>query len=53
MENIRDKYKVELDKRKKDKKIIEKKNFDIASYPFGAEEMLLNRELKELDRDER
>lgn len=52
MENIREKYKVELDKKEKDKKKIERQRCDIASYPFGAEEMLLNQELKELDERE-
>ena len=51
MENIREKYKVELDnKKEKCKKKIAETSYDVASYPFGAEEMLLNDELKELDR---
>ena len=50
MDNIREKYKVELDSKKdKDKKKVEKTSYDVASYPFGADEMLLNRELKEFD----
>jgi len=49
MGNIREKYKVEPDN-KKDKKI-EKTSYDVASYPFGAEEMLLNAELRNLDKD--
>lgn len=53
MENIRNKYKVHLDEKKDNKKKTEKQSYDIASHPFGAEEMLLAKELKELDRDER
>ena len=54
MENIREKYKVELDSKKdKDKKKVEKTIYDVASYPFGAEEMLDLRDIEELDRDDR
>ena len=48
MGNIRQKYKVEP-KKKEEKKKIEPTGCDVAAYPFGAEEMLLNAELKELD----
>ena len=50
MGNIREKYRVEVDskktKKEQDKKNIERTSYDMASYPFGAEEMLLNIELK-------
>jgi len=42
MGNIREEYKVKKDTLNK---------YDIAAYPFGAEEMLLESELKKLDLD--
>ena len=52
MGNIREKYKVELDSKKgkkEDKKKLERTSYDVASYPFGAEEMLLDLEFKKKD----
>lgn len=51
MEDIRKKYKVES--KEKDKEKNNREHYDVASYPFGAEEMLLKEELKELDGEER
>lgn len=50
MGNIREEYKVTPKKQSEEKP---KKSYDPTSYPFGAEEMLLEAELEELDRDER
>lgn len=50
MSNMREKIKVDP---KETKKKEEKRKYDMAAYPFGAEEMLLKAELKDLDRDDR
>ena len=53
MGNIREKYRVELDSRKgkkeQDNKKTDRTSYDVASYPFGAEEMLLDLEFKKKD----
>lgn len=63
MSNIREEYKVNptqeykgnptQDSKASQNTELKKQPYDIASYPFGAEEMLLNAELKNLDGEER
>lgn len=56
MGNIREKYRVEIDSKNPKKDENNKKrnetSYDVASYPFGAEEMLLDLEFKKGARGE-
>ena len=46
---MRDEFMKRIDAR--DNKNNDKTPYDVAAYPFGAEEMLLNTELKHLEED--